>query len=83
MKLILEDNQLKRVVENILEGKMARSLLATRKSGVGAIFPQNAIENNPLRFRPYEREKLGIEELDIEYQQPQDNSDTQIYNTPA
>jgi len=78
MKIVIEENQLKRVIAKIAEGKNGRSLLMARKSGIGAIFPKNAILNNPLRFRPYEREKIGIEETDIGYEALEDNSDAQI-----
>lgn len=78
MKVIIEENQFKRIVAMIAEGKVGRSLLAARKSGMGAIFPISGIMNNPLRFRPYEREKVGIEEKDLNYFIPEDNSDSQL-----
>jgi hypothetical protein len=78
MKIIVEENQFQRIVKLIAEGKIGRSLLMARKSGIGAIFPKNAIANNPLRFRPYEREKAGIEENDINYQPVEDNSNDQL-----
>jgi hypothetical protein len=78
MKVIVEENQFGRVIQLIAEGKIGRSLLMARKSGIGAIFPKSAIANNPLRFRPYEREKLGIEETDLDYEPPVDNSDDQL-----
>jgi hypothetical protein len=78
MKVIIEENQLRRVIKIIAEGKMGRSLLIARKSGIGAIFPKNAIMNNPLRFRPYERKKIGIEEEDLNFETVTDNSDSQL-----
>lgn len=78
MKIIIEENQFRRIIKLLAEGKNGRSLLAARKSGIGAIFPKSVIMNNPLRFRPYERQKLGIEEADLEYENITDNSDAQL-----
>ena len=78
MKLVIEENQFKRIIAKIAEGKYGRSLLTTRKAGISAIFPKSAIMSNPLRFRPYERQKLGIEEADLNYETITDNSDAQL-----
>jgi hypothetical protein len=78
MKLVLEENQFKRIVKIIGETKN-RSLLSANKSGVGAIFPKSAVESNPLRFRPYTREQVGIEAVDaITNWYEEDNSDSQL-----
>jgi hypothetical protein len=79
MKLILEEQQLKRVIQKIAESSSNRSLLSLRKAGVGSIFPKSTILNNPDRFRPYERERAGFEEADLENNwYTEDNSDDQM-----
>ncbi len=39
----------------------SRTLKNARKQGSGLRFPKTAIKYNPLRFRPYSREKLDIQ----------------------
>lgn len=79
MKLIIEEQQLKRVIQRIAESSSNRSLLSLRKAGVGSILPKSVMLNNPQRFRPYEREKAGLEEADLENNwYSEDNSDNQL-----
>jgi hypothetical protein len=79
MKLILEKKQYERMVLTLTEMKKSRSLLAARKAGIGAIFPKTAVESNPMRFRPYTREQMGIEETDLSDNfYTEDNSDPQL-----
>jgi hypothetical protein len=79
MKLILEENQFIHVIQKITEAANNRSLLASRKAGIGSIFPIDALKNNPQRFRSYERERAGIEEIDLNNNwYAEDNSDAQL-----
>jgi hypothetical protein len=79
MKLIIEEKQFIRVTAMLAETANNRSLLASRKSGVGSMFPKAAMMNNPMRFRSYELEKLGAEEADEETNfYIADNSDSQL-----
>lgn len=78
MKLILEEAQFERIVKKLVESSGNRSLLSLRKAGIGSIFPRNAMLNNPNRFRPYEQQRAGIEQMDLEQTVPEDNSDLQF-----
>ena len=79
MKFILEEKQFERFINKIVESSSCRSLLSLRRAGIGSIFPKSAILNNPQRFRPYERQKSGIEESDLQNFLPvEDNSDPQL-----
>lgn len=79
MKLIIEEKQFERITAKIAESATNRSLLASRKAGISAIFPKGAFESNPLRFRPAELERKGIEEADAEENfYVEDNSDPQL-----
>ena len=79
MKLIIEEKQLKRVTAKIAEAATNRSLLASRKAGISAIFPKGAFMSNPARFRPSELERKGAEESDAEENfYVEDNGDPQM-----
>jgi hypothetical protein len=77
VKLILENKQFERIIQQIAEVKKNRSLLATRKAGITAT--ENAVQINPMRYSEYIREKVGIEMNDLEDNwYSEDNSDSQI-----
>lgn len=77
MKLILEDKQFKRIVQQISEIKKNRSLLASRKAGITAT--DNTVQINPMRYSEYIRNKVGVEMNDLEDNwYTEDNSDAQL-----
>lgn len=66
IKRILREELASREVESIESNdeldEYSRTLRNARKQGTKLRFPKSAIESNPLRFRPYSREK--VEEAD-------------------
>lgn len=79
MKLLIEEQQYRKIIQTLIETSSNRSLLSLRRVSGGAIFPQGAMLNNPERFRPFEREQFGIEEKDLETDwYHEDNSDDQM-----
>lgn len=61
-KFIIKEEQLQKLIDleqyEIFEMKKSRSLFFARKAGISSIYPKSAIKANPLRFRPYMRNKI-------------------------